>query len=101
MIVEENTCLHSENGRISFGHDCYVGKGVHIYPSSYYIDENGNECEYYRSSVSLRCRREMPSIHIGDNVLLMERSSICASWIGNNVYIGKGSIIVHFELFWF
>ena len=55
----------------------------------------------FLTCVSLRDRRDSPLIHIGDNVLMMENASICASWIGSNVYVGKGSIIVCFYVYYY
>lgn len=42
-MIEENVVLHSEMGLVIMDQDTLIQKGVQIYPSTKYMDSDGNE----------------------------------------------------------
>lgn len=81
-------CVFLDAAPITFGNDCLVGPGVHIYAATHPIQakyRRNTEEKYYLAS----------PVKIGNDVWIGGKAVICPGvTIGNNVVVAAGAVVV-------
>lgn len=81
-------CVFLDAAPITFGNDCLVGPGVHIYTATHPIEakyRRNTEEKYYLAS----------AVKIGNDVWIGGKAVICPGvTVGNNVVVAAGAVVV-------